>query len=209
MATIRLVPSTYAFSNTSYMSISNASNMYNNTDNTNYATVTHSNRSTTTYYIYLRGFNFSSIPSGAIINSFTVKFKAYEKSLSTSTSYAPKICNGTTTLTCSCNMPSTSAQTLTFSGITATFDTIKNYGSNFGIRIAVRRSSKNTQGYLYIYGAEILVDYTLPGSEQMMIKNNGTWQNVTTVFKKVNGSWIEQTNLTDLFDTSANYIKGN
>jgi hypothetical protein len=42
MATIRLIPSTYYLSNTSYLSVSNASNMYHNTDNTTYATVTNS-----------------------------------------------------------------------------------------------------------------------------------------------------------------------
>ena len=61
MATIRLVPSTYYLSNSSYLSVSNAGNMYNNTDNESYATVTNSRTSTTSYYIYLRGFNFSSI----------------------------------------------------------------------------------------------------------------------------------------------------
>ena len=80
MATIRLVPSTYAVSSTSYLSVSNASNMYDNTDSTTYATITNTNNSTSSRYLYLRGFNFSSIPSNAIINSFTVKIKGYEKS---------------------------------------------------------------------------------------------------------------------------------
>ena len=53
MATLRLIPSTYAVSNSSYLSVSNASNMYNNTDNTSsYATVTNSRQSTTSYYLY-------------------------------------------------------------------------------------------------------------------------------------------------------------
>ena len=76
MAQIRLVPSTYEVSSTQYLSVSNAANMYANTDSTTYATVTNSRNQTTSYYIYLRGFNFSDIPSNAIINSFTVKLKA-------------------------------------------------------------------------------------------------------------------------------------
>ena len=40
MATIRLIPSTYAVSSTTYLSVSNASNMYHNIDNTTYATIT-------------------------------------------------------------------------------------------------------------------------------------------------------------------------
>lgn len=163
MATIRLVPSAYSLSNTSYLSVSNESNMYANTDNTTYTTVQHTRTSTLySYYVYLKGFNFDDIPSNATVNSFTVKLKAYESGLNTSSSYAPKLVNNTTTITSSCSALSTSAQTLTFTGVSDDWDTIKSYGSNFGIRVTLRRSSRNTTGYAYIYGAEILVDYTVP-----------------------------------------------
>ena len=162
MATIRLIPSTYSLSKTEYLSVSNASNMYNNTDNTTYATVTNSKAKTSSYYIYLKGFNFDAIPSNATVNSFTVKLKAYEKGVNTSSSYAPKLVNDTTTITSSCSAITTSAKTLTFTGVTADWNTIVGYGSNFGIRINCRRANKNTTSYVYIYGAEILVDYTVP-----------------------------------------------
>lgn len=162
MATIRLIPSTYSLSNTQYLSVSNASNMYTNTDSTTYATVTNSRTQTTSYYIYLKGFNFDDIPSNAIVNSFTVKLKAYESGVSTSATYAPMLVNNTTTITSYCPAITTSAQTLTFTNVTADWDTIVSYGSNFGIRINCRRANRNTTGYVYIYGAEILVDYTIP-----------------------------------------------
>lgn len=162
MAVLRLTPSTYYLSNTSYLSISNASNMYNNTNNTTYATVTNSRKSTTSYYIYIRGFNFDDIPSNAIINSWTVKFKARESGVSTSTSYRPYLANGTSTITGSCNTIGTSVTTYEFTGVSADLDTIIGYGSNFGIRINCRRASRNTTSYMYIYGAEIEIDYTLP-----------------------------------------------
>lgn len=164
MATIRLVPSTYYLSSGSYLSISNASNAYNNTDNDTYATVTNSRSSTTSYYVYLRGFNFDDIPSNAIINSFTVKFKARESGVSTSSSYRPYMCNGTTTITGTASTVSTTATVQTFTGVSATWETIKGYGSNFGIRFNCRRASSGTTSYMYLYGAEILVDYTLPVS---------------------------------------------
>lgn len=162
MATIRLVPSTYYLSSSSYLSVSDASNMYHNTDNSTYATVKNSQNGTTSYYIYLRGFNFDDVPSTATINSFTIKLKARESGITTSTSYYPRICNGTSTLTGSCSMPGTSEKVLTFSNLQVDYDTIKGYGSDFGIRINCRRASKNTTGYMYIYGAEIEVDYTVP-----------------------------------------------
>lgn len=115
MATIRLVPSTYAVSSTNYLSVSNSSNMYTNTDSTNYATITNTYASTSSRYLYLRGFNFNDIPSDAEIQSFTIKIKGYESGLSTSTSYAPRLANGTSALsntTASQNF-STSTKTIT------------------------------------------------------------------------------------------------
>ena len=177
MATIRLVPSTYYLSNTSYLSISNAENMYNNTDNTTYATVTNSQTGTSSYYIYIRGFNFDDVPDGVIINSYTVKFKAKESGVSTSTSYRPMMASGTSTYSAmtSSGTVGTSASTITFSGTTL-FETIKSAGSNFGIRINCRRASRNTTGYMYLYGAEIEVDYTVPVSATVTstLSGNGT-----------------------------------
>ena len=162
MPTVRLIPSTYYLSSSSYLSVSNASNMYHNTDNTTYATVTNSRTSTTSYYIYLRGFNFNDIPSAAIVNSFTVKLKARESGVSTSTSYKPYLANDTSAINGTCDVITTTATTYTFTGISADWETIKGYGSNFGIRINCRRASRNTTSYMYIYGAEIEVTYTLP-----------------------------------------------
>lgn len=172
MATIRLIPSTYYLSNSNYLSVSNAANMYTNTDSDTYATVTNSQTGTSSYYIYIRGFNFSAIPSGAVINSFTVKFKVRESGVTTSTNYRPYLCNNTTTITGTASMPSTTATTITFTGVTANWDTIKGYGANFGIRINCRRASRNTTGYMYIYGAEIEVNYTIPVYYAVTIQNS-------------------------------------
>ncbi|MBO6306347.1 MAG: hypothetical protein J6M55_02450 [Paludibacteraceae bacterium] len=146
--------------------------MYNNTDNSTYATVTNSQNGTTSYYIYLRGFNFDDIPAGAIINSWTVKLKARESGISTSSSYAPKLCHGTSQITSTCSAVSSTATTHDFTGVSADWEDIVGYGSDFGIRINCRRSNRNTTGYMYIYGAEILVDYTLPIYHFVTIQNS-------------------------------------
>ena len=159
MATIRLIPSTYSLSNTRYLSVSNASNMYDNTDSTTYATVNHTRTSTTSYYIYVKGFNFDDIPSDAIINSATVKVKA---KVTRAGSYAPALYNNTTSL--GQNLSGNIGTTTTTStiDITSNWETYKGYGSNFGIRLRLNRSSRNTASSMNIYGAEILVDYTVP-----------------------------------------------
>lgn len=178
MATIRLIPSTYAVSSTSYLSVSNASNMYTNVDSNTYATITNTYASTSSRYLYLRGFNFDDIPSGAEINSFTIKIKGYESGLATSTSYAPRLANGTSTIsntTASSNF-GTSTTTITIPTGALTWQQIANYGSDFTIMVYVRRNSRNTTGYFYCYGAEIDVTYTMPDPRTITstLSGNGT-----------------------------------
>ena len=160
MATIRLIPSTYSLSNTSYLSISNASNMYTNTDSTTYATLNHTrNYSTTSYYIYVKGFNFNDIPADAIINSAIVKVKA---KVTSANSYAPALYNNTTSLGQNLSENIGTTTTTSTVDITSNWETYKGYGSNFGIRLRLSRSSRYTASSMNIYGAEILVDYTIP-----------------------------------------------
>lgn len=159
MATLRLTPSSYQLSNTSYLSISNAQNMYTNVDSSTMATVSHNRTQTTSYYIYIRGFDFSQIPDEAIINSVIVKVRAYVQGAG---SYTPALYNNTSSLSTNFNGTiGTSATTRTVD-ITSKFDTFKSYGNNFGIRLQLNRSSKNTASKMYIYGAEIAIEYTLP-----------------------------------------------
>jgi len=177
MATIRLVPSTSAVNNSSYASIADASNMYTNTDSTTHGTFTH-NRATTnnTYYGYLRGFNFSDVPSNATVTGFTVKIKASATghTTSTSSSYYMSLVNNTTQIgsTSASGRLSTSVQTFTFAEGSLTWETIKGYGANFGIRIPMRRAASGTADVVSVYGAEIEVTYTIPVYHDVTVTNN-------------------------------------
>lgn len=202
--TTRLVPSTYEFSNISYLSITNESNMYTNTDSTTYATVTSSRASTSSYYVYLRGFNFNDIPSDAVVSSFTIKLKARETGVSTSSSYQPRICNGTTTLDGTFGTIGTTDAVLTCTGITNNFGTIKGYGSDFGIRINIRRASSKTQQYMYISGAEIEVTYTTPTN--LYYKSGGSWVQVSNGYQKASNVWTEG-DIAGLFHHGQSYRK--
>lgn len=181
MAVARLVPSTYYLSNSSYLAVSNVNNMYDDTDSTSYGTVTHNRASTSnTYYMYLRGFNFSDIPSNAVVSSFKVKIKASATghTTSTSTSYYMSLYNGTTAIgsTYAESRLDTSIQTIEFALGSLDWDTVKGYGSNFGIRIPLRRASQNTADVVSIYGAEIEVTYTIPNPATVTstLSGNGT-----------------------------------
>lgn len=167
MATIRLIPSAYTFSNTSYVTTNSSypmSNAYANTDSTTEARATHNRSQNTTYYVYLHNFNFNDIPSNAVVSSFTVKIKIAHSNLSTSSSYRMSLYNGSTSIsntTCASSW-TTSAATYTFPNGSLNWETLSGYGNNFRIRIPLRRSSSSTSGYARIYGAEILVNYTVP-----------------------------------------------
>ena len=167
MATIRLIPSTSAVSNASYVSEADASNMYTNTDSTTHGTFTHNRASTNnTYYGYLRGFNFGAVPDSATVTAFTVKIKASATghTTSTSSSYYMSLINNTTQIgsTSASGRLSTTVTTFTFANGSLDWDTIKGYGADFGIRIPLRRASSNTADVVSVYGAEIEVTYTVP-----------------------------------------------
>lgn len=179
MATIRLIPSTSAVSNASYVSVANADNMYSNTDSTTYGTFTHNRASTnSTYYGYLRGFNLNDIPDDAEVTSFTIKIKASATghTTSTSSSYYMSLVNNTTQIgsTSASGRLSTTVTTFTFSNGSLTWSTIKGYGSNFGIRIPLRRASSNTADVVSVYGAEIDVTYTVPNPRNITTTLTGS-----------------------------------
>ena len=62
MATATLIPSSY-YESSAVLSLTDEENMYTDITSTTYATLTNTEKSTSYYYFYIRGFNFSSIPS--------------------------------------------------------------------------------------------------------------------------------------------------
>ena len=108
---------------------------------------------------------FDDVPNSAVVSAFSVKIRAYRNSyLNTDSSYYLRLCNGTsaisnTTLTSALTTTST---VYTFPTTSLSWNTIKGYGSNFGIYIPLRRGSSSGTPYVYVYGIEIEVTYTLP-----------------------------------------------
>lgn len=176
MAILRLTPSILYNAASSYLTVSDESNAYANTDSTAYATVNNTYASTTNRYVYLQGFNWDDIPSGAIINDFRILLKASESGGTTSSSYRPVLCKGTSTYNNAyCSAITTSVSVHEFS-FTQSFDTFRDDGEDFGIRINCRRGSRNTAASFYIYGAEIEVNYTIPNPATVTttLTGNGT-----------------------------------
>lgn len=167
MATARLVPSSYGRSSTSRVTVTNPDNMYMNTDDTSsYCTLRGRNQnSSTAYYVFISGFNFSSIPSNATVSAFTVKIRCYRSSNQrTGSNYYLRLCSsassssvisGTTTST---NI-GTSQSVITIPTGNLTWSTLSGYGSNFCIEVPLS-SNSSSYPYVYVYGAEIEVTYT-------------------------------------------------
>jgi hypothetical protein len=215
MPTVRLIPSHYVLAHPSYMSFPDNShpveNLYTNTSSETYATVR--NKRTTRYYLYVSGFNFEDVPTGVSINSFTIKTKISRSNSNTNTTQDANtilLVTGTTTSTTiagSARTVSTDVQTLTFTGITASWETIKSYGSNFGLAFPTQSTKQNNGADYYIYGIEIEVNYSLPSQDKIYTKTSTGWTELQKVFKKTNGSWVEQTDLTNVFESDKIYVR--
>ena len=168
MATIRLIPSNYNVSNTNRVTVSNATNMYYNTDHTaNYAEIRGRNSTYYTYYAFINGFNFNDVPSDAIVNSFTVKIRCYRNSYQqTGSSYNLRLSstaseNDVISNTTASTAIGTTASVITIPTGDLTWSQLSGYGSDFSIEIPLMPSSSQYP-YVYVYGAEIEVNYTLP-----------------------------------------------
>ena len=183
MATIRLVPSSYSVSSTQRVTVSNPSNMYYNTDHTaNYCSIRGRNSSSNTYYAYISGFNFDSVPSGANVTSFAIKIRCYRNQyLSTGSTYRLRLASSASSSSAIANttLESDVTQTsdvYTFPNGSLNWSTLSGYGANFCIMVTLR-STSSQYPYLYVYGAEIEVTYSL-GTQYSVTIQNSTSANV-------------------------------
>ena len=178
------------------------------------------NNTATGWAIY--SFDFSAIPAGATINSVTVKCYGFcENTTHDSTHKANiKLYSGSTQKGTEQYFTSTSNQTITISSPgTWTRDELQNaklhfevayYGGGiFGITWTV---SYTESGYEYIISnvaANHTITVTSGGTTTILYyKNNDSWAAATRVYKKISGSWVQQNDLTTVFDGNTNYVKG-
>lgn len=181
-------------------------------------------------YLYYN-FDCSNIPSNAIITSITCQVGAscYSGGSYFST-HTLQLCTGTTekgtAVTTTGNGSTSAVQTVNggSSWTRAELDDIK-------IRFKIVRSQTGDASFSF-FGATLTVEYTLPattywtytisnlqtdhtvlvvsagGAEVFLyMKNSGVWTPYSKVYKKVNGTWVEQNASTwsTLFNTSTNY----
>lgn len=173
MATVKLIPSHYDRSSSSYVTVTNESWMYDDaSDTSDYASIRgrQGRSSNSTYYAYLNGFDFSQVPSDATVNSFTIRIRCYRNNYqNTGSSYRMRLtgsaANNAISGTTASTDIGTSANVITIPTGSLTWAQLVSYGSGFSIQIRLRNTSTSSSNYpyVYVYGAEIEVDYTPAG----------------------------------------------
>lgn len=215
-------PNTYsAATNT----VGNPTRGYNNTGNTSqYATLSGSTTQRYTYY----GFSTTSIPNNATIISVSCDIRAASRNGTGDTyvGYAQLMGNeelkGDTrildntaatvfTLVTGDDWSLSDVQTikLRLSHPTGNNRVVRFYGANLTINYSLPGTGGTIQYYTYTI-SNISADHTIVISEavteKMFIKVNNAWVPAVAVHKKINGSWVRQTDLTNVFESGEIYL---
>lgn len=178
MPVVKLIPSHYSRSST-HIVVTDAANMYNDVSHTaNYASLRGraGTSSNSTYYLYLNGFDFSSIPANAVINSFTIRIRCSRNTFqSSASSERLRLASNTSNTNVIANTTAsvnigTSASVITIPTGDLQWSDIIGF-SNFSIQIRLRNTSTSSSDYpyIYVYGAEIEVDYSIVDSYYYML----------------------------------------
>lgn len=195
-----------------YYAITNPTNGYADSTSTDYARVNLTRGQSAQTHVYWE-FSLPTIPTDATIDSITCNYKA--RVSSSSTNYIAQatiqLYSGTTAKGSSKSIRTTSTDASSLSS-----DQIGTWTPaeiNAGMRLrtwAQRGGSRTTSNYyIYFYGADIEIEYTEASGDKVFIKSNGSWVEVAHAYKKVNGDWVEQTDLSTLFSEGNVIIKGN
>lgn len=206
--TKKFYPGAYNKSDYSYNSIRGAENPVGKGSNStrSYATINLKTGSRATTYTRWP-FDCSSIPVGATIDSVACNVAAL--SSSTSTNYVPtrtlQLYSGTTAKGSATTISSTKRSVYTLSCGAWTRDELQ----SCNLYIYAKRGTVGTSMAIdiWFYGADLTVTYTYQ-SEKFMLKLGGAWQDIARVFKKVNGIWVEQTDLANVIEDGARYKNG-
>lgn len=212
MASITVYPASYNTTVYSYQSIASGYPLTNpigkGSTNTSMCRINLKTGSNAETYVFYK-FDLSAIPTNAKIDFVSCSAKCYINNTQSNriSSRQVQLYYGTATAKGSASTVSSSTTALQLTCGTWTRAEL----DNINLRLYAKRGTSNTTTTYYIglYGATLTVQYTEVSGDQMMIKTNGAWTPVTKVYKKINGAWVEQTDLKNIFDVGVNYQKAN
>jgi len=190
---------------------------------------------TSNYYSSSNGTNvvfhynvgFTGIPENATITNLYMRANGHAESTSQSSEYmCVQLKSGSSTFTAQYNFKSAgttsnSTQTINYTSLPTIAQlenlvvecTLGYYGGAInGVTVYLEYEINNT---CYIYSTTVSGNMTIAvtiggggSTATIYYKVNGTWVAAAAVYKKVNGSWVQQTDLSTVFDSSTNYVKG-
>lgn len=211
MASVTLVPAGYDDQHSSYISVDASYPLSNGltSSSSDTFTVLNLNKGSGAVSKLAVKFDVSKIPTNAKINSISCRMKAR---VSNSSLF---ILNGIAQLYCGASGLSGEIEL----GMDPVVQTFNDPGwwdreslDKLILLITCTRGPQyyNSSQTLRFYGADLTVDYTGGGSSGPVLstKVNGSWVNVSKVYKKVSGIWVEQSDIANLFSTDTNYVKG-
>lgn len=211
MASVTLVPTGYDGQHSSYISVDASYPLSNGLTSASSGTfaVINLNKGGGAVSKLAVKFDMSKIPTDAKINSISCKIKARISNAYTYIlSGVAQLYCGTAGLSSEIDL-GTSEVAQSFSD-TGYWD--RESLDDLILLITCTRGSlsANSSQTLRFYGADLTVDYTGGGSTGPVLstKINGSWVNVSKVYKKVSGIWVEQSDIASLFSTDTNYVKG-
>lgn len=98
------------------------------------------------------------------------------------------------------------------SSVTITDNNVDKTSSLVRTQTTDSKTGKTIVNYTYEI-ASVTATHTIAvtaGSVQkIFLKLNDTWREYSKVYMKVNGAWVEQSDLTTVFSTTTNYVRGN
>jgi hypothetical protein len=171
-------------------------------------------------------FDFSEIPSNATIESIEVRCYGHRESSTIDSSHVSQcvLYHGSSAISEEVDFPNTSNNIITLEPNTpvsrSDLDnmTVRHYvgyygGLVLGISFDVTYSTgSGIDHYTYTYtvaGDAVIAVVIGGGSTQTLyVKVNGSWVAFSKAYKKINGAWVQQSDLTTVFNSQTNYVKG-
>lgn len=155
--------------------------------------------------VYYR-FDVSSIPMDATINSVNCTARASRQTARVTefSSLTLKIVVGTTEESSYATVENNeSVNVYDLPSKTYTRDELTNVG--IVMHSARGISSPNKDFWVRLYGATLSVDFTAVSGSRFLLKINGAWTEGSQLYKKVDGVWVLQEDLSNVFESNIKY----
>lgn len=168
-----VVPSSHITKGTgspsNYYSIQNPTNGYTNTESTSHCSINLTRGASGETHFYY-GFDFSSIPANAVINSVTVKTKTYLSNTKSANiaSRGQNVCKGTTPNGTNTTISTTATVRTLDAGTGWTRQDLDTLAIHVYATRPAEASTLTTNYTLRFYGAEVTVEYEVPAPHQFI-----------------------------------------